>query len=33
MDRPRVKDEIDYIVNLIVNKELKCMNAEEGLEQ
>ena len=33
MKRPRVKDEIDYVVNLVANKELKRTNNEEVSEE
>jgi hypothetical protein len=33
MQRPRVKDEIDYIITLVANKELSQASAEEPSEQ
>lgn len=33
MERPRVKDEIDYIINLVANKGLKLADTEEAREQ
>lgn len=32
MERPRVKEEIDYIVNLVSNKTLKKLTADQDLE-
>ena len=33
MQRPRVKDEIDYIITLVANKELSQASTEDPLEQ
>jgi hypothetical protein len=32
MQRPRVKDDIDYIIDLVANKELKQADVEEPTE-
>jgi len=33
MQRPRVKDDVDFIINLVAKKELNRADAEESMER